>query len=143
MHARSRPTHTNLLAPPLPPPLPQVRVVVTDAARHFVPLAEGYDAAWWARCHALSPPVPPPLTNEDEWRSYASVHRDEVLHIEVTAAGAWLCAPARCGTASPEILSDVTAYDFRGAATHSPRHLDTLHITTTHPRSCASGRTCW
>ena len=70
-----------------------VRVVCTRAARHFMAMSEAYDAEAWARMRAVVPPVPV-LDDADEWRDYASVHRDSVLHIEVRAHGARVCGAA-------------------------------------------------
>jgi hypothetical protein len=59
-----------------------VRVVATTAAGHFRRIAEEYDPSSWAQVQRLAPPLQT-LTDEEEWRSYRSVHGDPVLHIEV------------------------------------------------------------
>jgi phosphopantothenoylcysteine decarboxylase len=62
-----------------------VAVVATKDARHMQAIAKGYNPGAWDAFHALAPPVRV-CADEDEWASYASVHADPVLHVEL---GKW------------------------------------------------------
>lgn len=62
--------------------MPQVKILVTQASKHFMKRAEAYNPEAHAAFTALDPPVPV-LGDAEEWGAW-NVVGDPVLHIQVT-----------------------------------------------------------
>ncbi len=80
----------------------QVRIVLTDSAKHFWSLSENYQPKEWADFHSLQP-SPPIFTDRYEWDAWKTLG-DPVMHIQVQQQG-----PAGAVVAAAVLLVVVAA----------------------------------
>ena len=67
----------------LPSHTRQLKIIVTEASKHFLDRSEAYNGPAHAAFASLDPPIPV-LGDADEWRAWDAVG-DPVLHIQVFA----------------------------------------------------------
>lgn len=78
----------------------QVKVITTYNAKHFLEISPSYDRTAYHEFKELKQDGKVSVySDEDEWIGYHSVHKDPVLHIEMTKwADLMLVAPASANT---------------------------------------------
>lgn len=93
--------------PYIPSRFSQVKILVTEASKHFLDRSEAYDSEAHAVFRALDPPVCV-LGDADEWGAWNALG-DPVLHIQVHTAV--VCPSHRSHSIMPKVFQLNQAID--------------------------------